>query len=253
MRYDLAIVADAKDAMEAMKVGLKHVDRAQWLGFAEDKRREEHEKVTLPSRDHSGGELTMAHVLQTLTEMVDSNAVIVTDVGQNQMFAALYTRFRQTRSFITSGGLGTMGFGLPAAMGAKLGVSDRLVVAVLGDGGFQMTMQELGTIMQEHIGVKILVLNNTYLGMVRQWQRLFFDHRYSFTELENPDFSKIAAAYNIPAERICQPGELEASLGRMINAKGSYLLEICVKGEDNVFPMVPAGASLSDSIYKAPK
>jgi len=185
--------------------------------------------------------------------MVDGEAIIVTDVGQNQMFAAKYSHFRHTRSFITSGGLGTMGFGLPAAIGAKLGAPDREVIAVLGDGGIQMTIQELGTIMQNHIGVKILVLNNTYLGMVRQWQQLFFQHRYSFTELENPDFSLIAQAYHIPGERITQPEKMEAALKRMVESKGSYLLEVMVKGEDNVFPMVPAGASLSDLIFNEPK
>lgn len=252
VRYDLAVVADARDALQAMMAGIRHVDRAQWLDFAATSKREDEEKIIANSRDHSGKELTMPHVLQTLAGMVDGEPIVVTDVGQNQMFAAKYSHFRHTRSFITSGGLGTMGFGLPAAIGAKLGAPDREVIAVVGDGGLQMTIQELGTIMQNRIGIKILVLNNTYLGMVRQWQQLFFDRRYSFTELENPDFSIIAQAYRIPAERVTEPSQMEAALRRMVDAKGAYLLEIMVKGEDNVFPMVPAGASLSESIFTEP-
>jgi acetolactate synthase-1/2/3 large subunit len=252
IRCDMSLTADAGDALEAMKVGLRYVDRTPWFGFASAKRREEDEKVVARSRDASGRELTMPHVIQTLADIVDGEAIIVTDVGQNQMFSARYSRFNHTRSFITSGGLGTMGFGLPAAIGAKLGASDRQVIAALGDGGLQMTIQELGTIMQNRIGVKILALNNAYLGMVRQWQQLFFNRRYSFTELENPDFAQIAAAYRIPAERISQPEELEGALRRMVEAEGPYLLEATVRGEDNVFPMVPAGASLSESIYTEP-
>lgn len=253
VRCDLAIVADAKDAVEALKVGLKHVDRTPWLEFADERKIEEDEKVISLSRDESGKELTMSHVIQTLADMVDGEAVIVPDVGQNQMISARYSRFRNTRSFITSGGAGTMGFGLPAAMGAKLGAPDKEVIAVMGDGGIQMTIQELGTIMQNHIGVKMLVLNNTYLGMVRQWQQLFFDRRYSFTEFESPDFAKVAEAYNIPGERITEPSQLDAALKRMLDAKGAYLLEVMVRSEDNVFPMIPAGASLSDSIYAEPE
>jgi len=246
------VIADARDALQAMMVGIRHVDRAPWLDFAATMKKEDHEKIIARSRDSSGKVLTMPHVLQSLAKMVDGEAIVVTDVGQNQMFSAKYSWFRHTRSIITSGGLGTMGFGLPASVGAKLGAPDREVIAVLGDGGLQMTIQELGTIMQNHIGVKILVLNNTYLGMVRQWQQLFFKRRYSFTELENPDFSIIAQAYRIPAERVTEPAQIDAALQRMVDAKGSYLLEVLVKGEDNVFPMVPAGASLSDSIYKEP-
>jgi len=253
VRYDLALVADAKDALQAMMMGIKHTDHTPWIETEAALRKDDHAKIIARSRDLSGRELTMPHVLQTLAEMVDGEAVIVTDVGQNQMFSAKYSHFHHTRSFITSGGLGTMGFGLPAAIGAKLGAPDRQVIAILGDGGLQMTIQELGTIMQNHVDVKILVLNNTYLGMVRQWQQLFFKRRYSFTELEDPDFSIIAKAYHIESDRVTEPAKMEAALRRMVDSKGAYLLEIMVKGEDNVFPMVPAGASLSESIYKEPE
>lgn len=246
LRCDIPVHADALDALEAFKVGLKYVERKEWFAFAKEKAEIEKENVKGFCGEARDGFITMSQVIQKLAEVEEANAVIVTDVGQNQMFSARYSKFNQTRSFITSGGLGTMGFGLPAAMGAKVGVPEREVVAVLGDGGFQMTMQELGTIMQNKIGVKILVLNNSYLGMVRQWQQLFFNSRYSFTELENPDFAKIAAAYNIPSKRIIKPEELESALREMKEAKGSYFLEVAVFPQENVFPMVPAGASLSN-------
>ena len=248
LRVDLPIHADAGDALEALKKGLQHKDRSPWFDFVRQQWEIERERLSRPA-DKQEPFISMAEVIRRLAETERGDAVIVTDVGQNQMFSALYSKFNRTRSFITSGGLGTMGFGLPAALGAKLGVPDREVVAVLGDGGFQMTMQELGTIMQNRIGVKIIILNNTYLGMVRQWQELFFNHRYSFTQLENPDFSLIAKAYGIPSERVMQPEALTGALERMKQAEGSYLLEVVVLPEENVFPMVPAGASLSDLIF----
>lgn len=248
LRVDLPIHADAADALEALKKGLQHKNRSPWFDFARQQWEIERERLSRPT-DKQEPFISMAEVIRSLAETEQGDAVIVTDVGQNQMFSALYSKFNRTRSFITSGGLGTMGFGLPAALGAKLGVPDREVVAVLGDGGFQMTMQELGTIMQNRIGVKIIILNNTYLGMVRQWQELFFNHRYSFTQLENPDFSLIAKAYGIPSERVMQPEALRGALERMKQAEGSYLLELVVLPEENVFPMVPAGASLSDLIF----
>lgn len=249
IRCDVPFHADAKDALEAFKVGLKHSDREEWLGLAKRYKEEEHEKVIKNTVDPQGRFITMAQVIRRLAEKAEGDAVIVTDVGQNQMFSARYSLFNNTRSFITSGGLGTMGFGLPAAIGAKMGVTEREVVAIMGDGGFQMTMQELGTIMQNKIGVKMLILNNSYLGMVRQWQQLFFDRRYSFTELENPDFQMIAKAYGIPARTISNPADLDGALKEMLETDGAYLLEVKVLGEENVFPMVPPGASLDESIY----
>lgn len=249
LRCDLPLNADAKEALEAMKTGLKYIDRAEWLAAAAQYRQKEQERVVAKTVDPKGKYISMAQAVSALTAKAGSDAVIVTDVGQNQMFSARYSRFDSNRSFITSGGLGTMGFGLPAAIGAKMGVPGRQVFAVMGDGGFQMTMQELGTIMQNRIGVKMLILNNSYLGMVRQWQQLFFDRRYSFTELENPDFIKIADAYGIPGRRVSSPGELEEAVAALVGAEGSYLLEVVVRSEENVFPMVPAGAALDESIY----
>lgn len=250
IKVDLPIHADAADALEAMKRGITYKDRSKWLAVAAENNKKEYAEVVLPSTDPQGEYISMYDVISTLAEVEKGDAVIVTDVGQNQMFSARYSKFNQTRSFITSGGLGTMGFGLPAAMGAKLGVPDREVVAIMGDGGFQMTMQELGTIMQNHIGLKMIVLNNTYLGMVRQWQQLFFGKRYSFTQLENPDFPAIAAAYGIANRRVERLADLKAAIQELADAPGAYFLEVDVLPEENVFPMVPAGASLSDTICK---
>lgn len=247
----LSIHADAREALEAMKRGIRHREREAWLALAREKQAEEQFLIVDPISHPEPELISMGRVIRTLACAERGDAVIVTDVGQNQMFSARYSRFNTTRSFISSGGLGTMGFGLPAALGAKLGVPEREVVAVLGDGGFQMTMQELGTIMQNQIGLKIIVLNNSYLGMVRQWQQLFYEGRYSFTELQNPDFPAIASAYGIPAERVSLPDELDAAIDRLVQAPGAYFLEIVVRSEENVFPMVPAGASLSDIICKA--
>lgn len=250
IKADLPIHADAADALEAMKRGISYKDRSRWLALAAENNKKEFAEVVLPSTDPQGEYISMYDVVSTLAEVEKGDAVIVTDVGQNQMFSARYSKFNQTRSFVTSGGLGTMGFGLPAAMGAKLGVPDREVVAIMGDGGFQMTMQELGTIMQNHIGLKMIVLNNTYLGMVRQWQQLFFGKRYSFTQLENPDFPAIAAAYGIANRRVERLADLKAAIQELADAPGAYFLEVDVLPEENVFPMVPAGASLSDTICK---
>ncbi|EDO27109.1 predicted protein, partial [Nematostella vectensis] len=173
-------------------------------------------------------------------------AVIVSDVGQHQMMACRYAEFKQTKSSITSGGLGTMGFALPAAIGAKMGAPEREVIAIIGDGGYQMTIQELGTILQTKAAVKIVVLNNEFLGMVRQWQQLFFDKRYASTEMTNPDFITIAKGYHINAQRVTKREELASAVEEMISTKGSYFLEVCVEKENNVFPMIPTGASVSD-------
>lgn len=250
VKVDIGIVADAKDALLAMTPQISTVDRTEWLQFAKEQYDKEIENVITPSINPDCGPIRMGEAINELTKATGKNAVIVTDVGQQQMFSARYSKFRNTRSFITSGGLGTMGFGLPASMGAKIGAPDKVVVAILGDGGFQMTMQELGTIMQNKIGVKIVILNNSFLGMVRQWQQLFFEKRYSFTELENPDFVRIASAYDIPSCRVTDRCDLKNAIDTMLNTEGAYLLEIAVANEENVFPMIPAGASLSDLIFK---
>jgi acetolactate synthase-1/2/3 large subunit len=190
--------------------------------------------------------LSMGEVIRRINENTNGDAILVTDVGQHQMIAARYTKFNHTRSVATSGGLGTMGFGLPAAIGAKLGAPDKQVVAIIGDGGFQMTIQELGTIYQTGTAVKIVLLNNDFLGMVRQWQQLFFDKRYSATELINPDFLTIAKGYCIDGQRVTIREDLDAAVKKMLDHNGPYLLEVKVEKEGNVFPMVPVGSSVSE-------
>jgi acetolactate synthase-1/2/3 large subunit len=188
----------------------------------------------------------MGEVLKEINIQSKGEAAIVSDVGQHQMIACRYANFNQTKSNITSGGLGTMGFGLPAAIGAKMAAPEREVVCVCGDGGYQMTIQELGTIFQQRAAVKIVVLNNDFLGMVRQWQQLFFDKRYASTEMTNPDFVAIAKGYHLNARRVTKREELAEAVAEMMQSKEAYFLEVCVEKEDNVFPMIPTGASVSD-------
>lgn len=209
---------------------------------------EEQEKsmVVLDAVQPSSEELRMAEVINKLTERDNGDMVVVTDVGQHQMVTSRYFRFNEKRTNVTSGGLGTMGFGLPAGIGAKLGAPHKKVVVVMGDGGYQMTIQELGTIMQFGVDVKLLVLNNNFLGMVRQWQQMFFDRRYSFTDIQNPDFVQIAKGYGISGEKIEDRSQLDQAMDQWLNSEGSSLLEVVVEKEDNVFPMMPTGASVSE-------
>jgi len=188
----------------------------------------------------------MAEVIKEINLASNGDAIIVTDVGQHQMVACRYAKFNKSKSNVTSGGLGTMGFALPAALGAKMGAPNREVVAVIGDGGYQMTIQELGTIFQTNSAVKIVVLNNDFLGMVRQWQQMFFEKRYASTELVNPDFVAIAKGYHIEADRVSKRKDLKSAVDKMIKSKKPYFLEVKVEKEDNVFPMIPTGASVSD-------
>ena len=190
--------------------------------------------------------MTMGEVIRIVNETTKGNAVVVTDVGQHQMVACRYAKFNETRSNITSGGLGTMGFALPAAIGAKFGAPQRTVIAVIGDGGVQMTIQELGTIMQTGVEVKIIILNNEFLGMVRQWQQLFNDKRYSFVDIQSPNYVMVAKAYGIEAAKVDQRKQLVKAIETMLTHKGSYLLEVMVGKENNVFPMVPQGCSVSE-------
>ena len=190
----------------------------------------------------------MGEVIRVLNELTEGNAVIVTDVGQHQMVACRYAKYNQTKSNITSGGLGTMGFALPAAIGAAYGDPSRTTVAVIGDGGFQMTLQELGTIMQFKPNVKIIILNNQFLGMVRQWQQLFNEKRYSFVDIQSPDFVQVAKGFGIPGKSICKREDLKTSLKEMLESKESFLLEVMVGKENNVFPMVPQGRGVAEIV-----
>src|SRR5436190_21581729 len=190
--------------------------------------------------------MTIVEVINELNELTNGDAIIDSDVGQHQMVACRYAKFNQTKSNITSGGLGTMGFALPAAIGAKFGAPERTVIAIIGDGGFQMTLQELGTIMQSEVNVKILILNNEFLGMVRQWQQLFHDKRYSFVNITSPDFVTVAKGYHIEGKKVDKREDLKAALKTMLEHDGSYLLEVMVGKENNVFPMVPQGCSVAE-------
>ena len=207
---------------------------------------QEIEKITAPELAPTTEKIKMAEVIHLLSNKTKGEAIVVADVGQHQMMTARYYEFKKANSFITSGGLGTMGFALPAAFGAKVGSPDREVVAIIGDGCFQMTIQELGTIAQSGLPVKVIILNNNFLGMVRQWQQLFFQKRYSFVELQNPDFITIAKGFGIDGHTCGSREELNGSLEKMLASDKPYLLEVLVEKEENVFPMVPTGASVAD-------
>ncbi|HEY8387150.1 MAG TPA: biosynthetic-type acetolactate synthase large subunit [Parasegetibacter sp.] len=237
---------DCKATLPLLTAMVKPNRHDEWLNRFRELEVMEREKCILPDLHPETDTLSMGEVINILNELTNGEAILVTDVGQHQMVTCRYARYKNSKSNITSGGLGTMGFALPAAIGAKLGAPDRTVVAVIGDGGFQMTLQELGTIMQNNIDVKILILNNQFLGMVRQWQELFNGKRYSFVNIESPDFVALAKAYNIPAHRTHQRNELRESIKTLLEHSGSYLLEVLVGKENNVFPMVPQGCSVSE-------
>ncbi len=243
---DVAINSDAKVALSALFEKVKENSHDSWLKEFNDCTEIENEKVIESEIHPNSGKIKMAEVIHLMSEMSNGEAVIVTDVGQHQMIAIRYYNFKKWRSNITSGGFGTMGFALPCAIGAKIAAPDRQIIAVAGDGGFQMTIQELGTIFQYKVPVKILILNNHFLGMVRQWQQLFFDKRYSFTEMVNPDFITIAKGYDIEALQVHERENLRDGLDKMLKSKSSFILEVVVEKEDNVFPMIPSGESVSN-------
>ncbi len=243
---DIAVLGDAKESLTQLLPLIKENTHTDWHNSFKELDKKEYEKVIEGDLHPSKPGLTMGEVIKEINNITDGDAIIVTDVGQHQMIACRYAKFQKTRSNITSAGLGTMGFALPAAMGAKRGAMDRAVIAIAGDGGYQMTIQELGTIFQNKLAVKIVVLNNDFLGMVRQWQQLFFDKRYASTEMVNPDFVTIAKGYFIEAERVTERKNLADAVKRMLDFDGPYFLEVKVEKEDNVFPMIPTGASISD-------
>ena len=246
IEVDIAVLGNAKDTLREI---IKHVDansHKNWLKEFSDLYEVEFNKVIDAEINPTKKGLTMGEVIKHINEHTKGDAAIVTDVGQHQMVACRYANFRNSKSNITSGGLGTMGFALPAALGAKMAAPHREVVAVIGDGGYQMTIQELGTIFQTKAAVKIVVLNNDFLGMVRQWQQLFFEKRYASTEMVNPDFVKIAEGYYIKAKRVSKRDDLAPAIEEMIKSKEPYFLEVVVEKEANVFPMIPTGSSVSD-------
>lgn len=247
---DAPVLGNAKKSLRMLIDNVNPNSHQDWLKEFHDCDKIEYEKVISHDIYPKKVGLTMGEVVRIASEKTNDDAILVTDVGQQQMIASRYFKFNQSRSNVTSGGLGTMGYGLPAAMGAKIGRPEREVFAMVGDGGFQMTIQELGTISQYDIGVKVIVLNNNFLGMVRQWQQLFFEKRYSFTEMKNPDFVGIAKAYGLASQKVTSRDQLEGAIQEMIDHPGPYVLEVVVEQEDNVFPMIPTGASISDIILE---
>ena len=246
VKADVAVLGDAKESLTKLLALLNTNSHPEWLQKFNDLYEIEYNKVIKNDLHPTTEGLTMGEVLKEINIQSKGEAAIVSDVGQHQMIACRYADFNVSKSNITSGGLGTMGFALPAAIGAKMAAPDREVVAIIGDGGYQMTIQELGTIFQNKVPVKIVVLNNEFLGMVRQWQQLFFDKRYASTEMVNPNFVAIAKGYYIEAQKVTKREELSTAIKEMIDSDEPYFLEVCVEKENNVFPMVPSGASVSD-------
>ena len=246
IKADVPLIGDAKAVLKKLIPLVEENSHDEWLAEFKECERIEFQKVKQNDLFPSDGRIHMAEVVNMLSEKTNGEAIVVTDVGQHQMVTARYYKYKATDGWVSSGGLGTMGFALPAAFGAKLAKPEREVLAVIGDGAFQMTIQELGCLFQNNTAVKIVVLNNNFLGMVRQWQQLFFDRRYSFTELTNPDFIKIADGYGIPGKRVAERADLEKAVDELLEHDGPYILDIVVEKEENVFPMVPSGACISD-------
>ena len=246
VKVDVPILGNCKESLGLLIKKIKQNNFSSWINHFKELYEIEYKKVIKGDLFPKKNGLTMGEAIESINKYSKGDAVIVTDVGQHQMVACRYAKFNRSQSNLTSGGLGTMGFALPAAIGAKMGAPDREVVAVIGDGGYQMTIQELGTIFQTQVAVKIVVLNNDFFGMVRQWQQLFFDKRYASTEMTNPDFVTIAKGYHIDAVRVTKRNELDSAVKKMMLSKKPFFLEVCVEKEDNVFPMIPSGASVSD-------
>jgi acetolactate synthase-1/2/3 large subunit len=246
IKATIPVWGDCKETLPMLTKLVQQKSYPAWLQRFHDCDKEEYKEVIHNELNPTDPVLTMGEVIKVLNELTGGDAIIVTDVGQHQMVASRYAKFNQTRSNITSGGLGTMGFALPAAIGAKMGAPHRTVVAIAGDGGIQMTIQELGTIHQFGMDVKIIILNNQFLGMVRQWQQLFNERRYSFVNITSPDFIKVADAYGIAGQKVSERAHLKAALQTMLAHKGSYLLEVMTGKENNVFPMVPQGCGVGE-------
>ncbi|MBN1158742.1 MAG: biosynthetic-type acetolactate synthase large subunit [Bacteroidales bacterium] len=253
VKADVPIHGDVKDSLPLLTNLIEKRSHEAWLQEFKEVDKIEYEKVIQKDLHPVKPGLTAGEVIHIINEKTGGDAIFVTDVGQNQMFASRYCKFKNKRSFVTSGGLGTMGFGLPAAHGAKIGAPGKEVILFVGDGGLQMTIQELGTINQTQAAVKIVLLNNKYLGMVRQWQQMFFQKRYSETFLLNPDFIKVAEGFGINGKKVVERPQLAAAIQEMLDFQGPFLLEVSIEKEDNVFPMVPTGASVSEVILEQKK
>lgn len=248
VKTTVPVWGDCKETLPLLTELVQKKVYPQWMQKFKDCMQKENEKCIKAEMQPTGEILTMGEVIAAINELTKGDAVIVTDVGQHQMAACRYAKYNSSKSNITSGGLGTMGYALPAAIGAKFGAPDRTIIAIIGDGGMQMTIQELGTVMQFKPDIKIVILNNKFLGMVRQWQELFHQRRYSFVDIESPDFVQVAKGYGIDGKNISKRDELKNALKEMLDHKGSYLLEIMVGKENNVFPMVPQGRGISEII-----
>lgn len=246
VKTTVPVWGDCKLTLPQLTKLLQENNHSEWLQQFRELEKEEVKEVINKELYPTDEVMTMGEVLRILNELTHGDAIIATDVGQHQMVACRYAKFNHSKSCVTSGGLGTMGFGLPAAIGAWYGAPDKTVVAIVGDGGFQMTLQELGTIMQFGAKVKVLILNNEFLGMVRQWQQLFHDKRYSFVDITSPDFVALAKAYYIEGQKVSERKDLESALKTMVEHDGAYLLEVMVGKENNVFPMVAQGSSVSE-------
>ena len=250
VKVDIAVLGDCKKTLAAVTGLLKKNRHTEWVDSFKEYEAVEEEKVIRPELHPATDSLSMGEVVRAVSEATRHEAILVTDVGQNQMISARYFKYTRERSIVTSGGLGTMGFGLPAAIGATFGRPDRTVCVFMGDGGLQMNIQELGTIMEQKAPVKIICLNNNYLGNVRQWQAMFFNRRYSFTPMLNPDYMKIASAYDIPSKRVFSREELKAAIDEMLSTDGPFLLEACVVEAGNVLPMTPPGGSVNQMLLE---
>lgn len=246
VKAEVGVWGDCKETLPLLTSMIEAKVYPQWIEKFRGYTEEENREVIFEELHPSTEKMTMGEVMRNLNELTKGDAIIVTDVGQHQMVACRYAKFNQSQSNITSGGLGTMGFGLPAAIGAKFGAPGRTVIGIIGDGGIQMTIQELGTIMQSQVNVKILILNNEFLGMVRQWQQLFHDKRYSFVDIASPDYVQVAKGYGIKGQKVTERSSLKQALQEMLEHDGAYLLEVMVGKENNVFPMVPQGCSVSE-------
>ena len=250
VKVNLAVLGDCKQTLPAITKLVDKTTHQSWIDGFKPYDEKEYNKVIEPALHPTEGPLLMGEVVRKVSDAANSEAIMVTDVGQNQMFGCRYFNFTKPRSVVTSGGCGTMGFGIPAAIGAAFGAPDRTVCLFCGDGGFQMTIQELGTIMEQRCPVKMILLNNNYLGNVRQWQYMFFNKRYSFTPMLNPDYEKIAAGYGIPCKTVIDRKDLDAAINEMLSTEGPYILQCAVKEEDNVLPMTPPGGNVDEMLLE---